>query len=203
MNDKTLDKDLLYKMLFALELAFLPFFLATKFIMPQIMMTIVLGIIVAIRLVMVLLKDNTKKTHIYLDVIGSFIVVLFLTIAFCAFGKLNLILAILIIAFYAIEELLKLFFFNRPNNTAVEWLHFSVELLSYVLLASMMMANYTTIVLFGASLLFVVISALVDVIQGYNYFYFYVFKKEKSVEAKKLGNKKAGKKVGNTTKNKK
>lgn len=183
--DGSWNKDLIFKILFAIEVAFLPMILSAHFMMNRAWMIVFLSVVIASKLAMVLLKDQANHTHIYLDSIGNVVVMAFVMIAYAGLGYLNLPLAIVTSVVVGLEELLRVFFFYKPNKQYIDALNFACEMFMYLVLGGALVVFWTdTLILIGAIAL-LMCSTVITVIQGYNYVYFYLIKKNKRIKNKK------------------
>lgn len=174
-----INKDFIFKILFSLEICLLPIIISAKIIMPKWTMAIFVGAILLVKLVMIFFKMPANYKHILLDSIGNVIVICFCLITYCCYDYINIPLTVLACVVFAIEEVLKVYFYYKPNSQIVEALIFAVEMFVFVVLACLMMVELTTKTLTIGVISLIIASLALCIIQGYNFFYFYVFKKDK------------------------
>ena len=72
-----MKKEMIYKMLFALQIALLPMILSAKIMMPKWCITFFVALIVVVKLAMLLLKNPGNNYELYLEAIGNSIVMVF------------------------------------------------------------------------------------------------------------------------------
>lgn len=177
--DGSWNKDLIFKILFAIEVAFLPMILSAHFMMNRAWMIVFLSVVIAAKLAMVLLKDPANHSHIYLDAIGNTVVVGFVIITLAGLGYLNLPLAISTTIVVAIEELARVYFFYKPNKQYIDALNFASEMFMYLVLGGALVVFWTKMLVLIGTIALLMCSAVIVVIQGYNFVYYYWLKKNK------------------------
>lgn len=174
-----LNKDLIFKILFSIEICLLPIIISAKIIMPIWAMSIVVGVIIATKILMLVVKESANYKHVILDSLGNVIVVSFCLITYCCYDYVNVPLTVVACIVFAIEELIRVYFYYKPNNQLVEAFNFAEEMFIFVVLASLMAVELTTVTLRVAVVALIIGAVMLDIIQGYNFFYYYVFKKNK------------------------
>lgn len=178
-EDGKLNKDFIFKILFSLEVCLLPMIISAKILMPDWTMAIFVGVIILVRLVMIFFKMPANYKHIILDGVGNVIVLTFALITYCCYAYISVPLTVLTCVFFALEEIIKVYFYYKPNSQLVEALIFSVEMFNFVVLASLTLVEFTTTTLTVGAIALTIATVALCIIQGYNFFYFYVFKKDK------------------------
>lgn len=186
--DGTWNKDLIFKILFAIEVAFLPMIIAGNMFGSKGWIITFLVVIIVAKLCMVLLKDQASHIHIYLDALGNVLVMCFTLITFACFGYLNIAVAVVASILVALEELARVFFFYKPNKPYIDALNFACEMFIYLSLGGMLIVFWTNMLLKIASIALLMCCAVLVLVQGFNFVYFYLIKKNKKV--KKVKNKK-------------
>ena len=170
-----LDKrDLLFKVMFAIEIAMLPMLIGFKLMFEDWMMMFAIILLLAAKLVMIIIKNPADNMHIYLDAIGNSIVLCFCLISFCCFGYLNVALTAVVCSLFVVEEAIRVYFFFKPNNQMVEGLNFAIELFMFITLASLLLVTINTLVLKVSVVALIISCAILIGIQGYKYIYYYV-----------------------------
>ena len=183
--DGTWNKDFIFKVLFAIELALLPMLISVKLLSLVWGMVLVVVLIMVIKLIMLLIKDQTNKNHIYFDAIGNAIVLPFSMIAFACFGYLEFPLAITTSIFVIAEEYVRVYFYLKPNRHFVDSLNFACEMFMFLVLGSMIVIEFGTIMFKIAVVTLLISCVLLVAIQGYHFVYYYVFKKNKKTRKRK------------------
>ena len=174
-----LNKDLIFKILFSLEICLLPMIISARILMPNFAMAIFVGAIVVTKIFMIFMKMPANYKHIIIDGIGNVVVMCFVLITYCCYNYINVPLTVITCVLFTLEEILKVYFYYKPNNQLVESLIFSVEMFVFVILLCLMFVELTTVTLRVAVIAMIIATLCLDLIQGYNFFYFYVFKKTK------------------------
>ncbi|MBQ8431159.1 MAG: hypothetical protein IJX26_04415 [Clostridia bacterium] len=174
-----MNKSFLFKIMFAIEIALLPIIISAKMIMPELALSVVVGLILVAKLVMVVIKNPGSTMDIYLDAIGNGIVIVFCLITAACYDYINLVLAIITSVVFVLEEVLRVYFYYKPNNQLVDALNFAVELFIFVTLSSFMMINISNLMLQISTIALLIASAFLVGIQTYKFLYYYVFKKNK------------------------
>lgn len=180
--DGTWNKDLIFKILFALEVALMPMIIAANILMPNGWVIAFLVVVIVAKLCMVLLKDQANNMHVYLDALGNAIVMCFTLITFACFGYLNIGVAIATSILVVLEELARVFFFYKPNKPYIDALNFACEMFIYLSLGGMLIVFWTDMLLKIATIALLMCTAIIVAIQGFNFVYFYLIKKNKKVK---------------------
>lgn len=177
--DGSWNKDMIFKILFAIEIAFLPMIVSARVMMTNAWVVVFLSIVVVAKLAMVLLKDQSNHTHVYLDSIGNAIVLSFVMIAFACMGYINIALAIVASVFVALEEALRIFFFYKPNKQYIDALNFACEMFMYLVLGGGLVVFIAETLLLIGVIALLISCVVIVAIQGYNFVYYYLLKKNK------------------------
>lgn len=172
--DKLNKKDFLFKVMFAIEIAMLPLIIASRLIFPDWVMYAVLTVLLLSKLAMIILKNPAENMHIYLDAIGNCVVICFCLITFCCYGYINIALTAVACSVFTLQEVVKVYFFFKPNNQMVEGLNFANELFMFITIASLLIVSINTMVLKVSAIALIIASALLVCIQGYKFIYYYV-----------------------------
>lgn len=167
-------KDLLFKIMFAIEIAMLPMLVGCKLMFEDWTMGIAVTLILLAKLVMIIIKNPADNLHIYLDAIGNATVLCFCVISFCCFGYINIALTAVVCSLFVLEEVIRVYFFFKPNNQMVDGLNFAIELFMFVTLASLLLVSVNTLVLKVSVVALIISCALLIGIQGYKFVYYYV-----------------------------
>lgn len=183
--DGSWNKDLIFKILFALEVALMPMIIAANMMAPAGWVIAFLSIVILAKLCMVLLKDQANHWHVYFDAIGNAIVMCFTLITFACFGYLNIWLAVATSILVVLEELARVFFFYKPNKSYIDALNFAFEMFMYLTLGGMIIVFWTNMLLKIATVALLFCSAVIVLIQGFNFVYFYLINKNKKVKTVK------------------
>lgn len=172
--DKINKKDFLFKVLFAIEIAMLPLIIASKLLFPSWAMYIVITVLLLAKLAMIIIKNPAENTHIYLDAIGNSVVICFCLITFCCYGYINIALTAVACSLFALQEVIKVYFFFKPNNQMVEGLNFANELFMFITIAALLVVSINSMVLTVSIIALIIASSLLIAIQGYKFIYYYV-----------------------------
>jgi len=172
--DKLNRKDLLFKIMFAIEIAMLPIIIASRLIFPSWVMYAVITVLLLAKLGMIILKNPAENMHIYLDAIGNVVVLCFCLITFCCYGYINVALVAVACSLFVLEEVIKVYFFFKPNNQMVEGLNFANELFMFITISSLLLVSVNEMVLQVSVIALIIACALIVCIQGYKFIYYYV-----------------------------
>lgn len=177
--DGSWNKDLIYKILFAIEVALLPMLISAHILMPRACEIVFLTIIIVAKLCMILLKDQANHIHIYLDALGNVIVFGFTLMTFAFYGYLNIWLAVGASILVVLEELARVFFFYKHNKQYIDALNFAIEMFMYLTLGGMIIVFWTNVLLKIAVIALLISCLVVVLIQGFNFVYYYLIRKNK------------------------
>lgn len=179
-----MNKENLFKLMFALEIALLPMIISAKLMMPDWCIALFVGMIVVAKLVMIVVKNPANNMQLYLDAIGNVVVIVAGFIIFTCFGYVNLVMSILACVFIVTEEFVRVVFYFKPNNQLIDALNFSCEMFIFLSLAGMLVAPFNAVILEVAVVALVINAIVLTVIQGYRYIYYYVIRKNKRSKRK-------------------
>ena len=174
-----MKKELYYKLLFTLSIALIPMIISAKLIMPSWCISLFVSIIVVCKLGMLVIKNPNNNLECYLEAINNVVVVIATVIIFVCFGWANLIFAIICSVFILSEEFLKIVFRFKPNSQLIEALNFSCEMFIYLTLGAMIVAPFNALMLDIALVALMINVVVLTLLQGYNYFHYYLIKKNK------------------------
>lgn len=132
-----MDKDFLFKIMFAVEIAFLLLVVASKILFPDWMVSAVIVAIIVAKAIMLLIKNPADNKHVLLYIVGNIIVLDFLAITFACYGEISIWLVVWATVSYTIEEIARWYFYYKPSNQIIDALLFSVELIMFLALAGL------------------------------------------------------------------
>lgn len=149
--------DLLYKIIFAIELALLPIVLFAYVMeaFPLWSTGIFVGGIFGCRVWMEILTNRTDKTHVIINAIGSAITISTLSIFFAAIDLISVALVVFVVIFTILGALLRVVLFGKNVSETIDAVDFCNMLFECALLG--VMAFITANVLFTNIALFAVL----------------------------------------------
>lgn len=177
-----LNKNFIFKILFALEIACLPLIISMRILVSPHAMAIFVGVIIAIKIAMMVIKNPANVNQLYLDAVGNIVVVLFVLITYSCYGYINVPLTVICCVLFVLEEIFRVFFFYKPNNQVVDSLMYATELFIFVILSTLLMATVNGMPLKIAVIAMILSCAILTIIQGHNFIYYYVIKKERHIK---------------------
>jgi len=116
-----MKKDMIFKLLFAIEIALLPLILGSYFIFPEWIMGVFIGVLLVVKLAMLLIKNPSDNKELYLEAIGNVIVIDFLLISYACLGFIPVVLTVLAAVFFSLEEVVRVYF--SLNQITILWVH--------------------------------------------------------------------------------
>ena len=103
----------------------------------------------------------------------------FLLIAYACLGFIPVVLTVLGAVLFTLEEIIKVYFFYKPNKEFVSALNFTVEMFMFLTISALMFVTVNDFTVQVALVALIIASALVVAIQTYNFVYYYIIKKNK------------------------
>ena len=174
-----MKKDIIFKLLFAIEIALLPLILASHYIFPDWIMGIFVSVLLLAKIAIIIIKNPANVKQLYLDAIGNVIVIDFLLISYACLNYIPVVLTVLGAVLFSLEETLKVYFYYKPNNDFVSALNFTVEMFMFVTLSALMFVTINLATIKVAVIALIISSSLLVAIQTYNLIYYYILKKNK------------------------
>lgn len=174
MLDKITKRDILFKIMFALQLAMLPLIIAFRLMFNNWCVAGVISVILIAKLVMIVVKNPADNKHLYLDAVANFVVLTFCLITFCCYNYINVALTCVVCSFFLLEEIAKIYFFYKPNNQIVEGLNFACELFLFTTISSLLLVEVNSLVLTVSSVALLISCLFLVAIQGYKFVYYYI-----------------------------
>ena len=104
--------DRFFKILFAIQLAFIPLLFAMKLLLPEWAICLFVAGILVVKIWFELFKDKESRMHYALNSVATVAVFSALTMLFYVQGSLNLALAIVVISLVVLHCIFKLATFN-------------------------------------------------------------------------------------------
>ena len=178
MLDKIAKRDILFKLMIAIEIAMLPLVLAAKLMDNKWLLYTAMVLILASKMFMILLKNPASNTHLYLDAICNTIVLTTCLIVFCCYSHIHVALICIVCPIFALEEAVKVYFYYKPNNQIIEGLNFVNELFMFITLSALMLVDVNQLVLTVSVVALIISSLCLVCVQGYKFVYYYILKNQ-------------------------
>lgn len=127
--------NLLFKILFAIELALLPMVIfAYLFLAPWAMGVFIAGVLLS-KIWLHIFNDKTKSSIVILA-IGDILVFSVLLIMFMALGLVNVAIGVVIIILVSLQSVFKIYLYNKSLNETIEAVDYCYTLFQCLTLAA-------------------------------------------------------------------
>ncbi len=153
--------DLIFKILFAIQLALLPIVILADLYLGSIALTVVLICLLVVKIWQLILKNKHSKQHLIILNLGDILMFLVILILFAVKGYLNVVAVVFALVFLVLALILEICLYGRTMPDSIEAIDYCLMLFICFALLSLsfvkfysnlsMISLYTIILTAGAT----------------------------------------------------
>ena len=168
--------DKFFKILFAIQLAFIPLIFAMKLLLPEWAISLFVAGILVVKIWLELFKDKESRMHYALNSVATVAVFSALTMLFYAYGVVHLALAIVVISTVVLHCVFKLATFNNQMPELI-----SAVDSCFMLFECLAIATFTFIMYYSMAASIALFALILTAVVSFVYRIYYLIRYKRAV----------------------